>query len=149
MVVFLVLITNTLLSFNFVQGDSMHSTLKDGDFVLSERVSVCTRSLRRGDIVIADPNTSPVLVIKRVIGIPGDTISFAAGVFTLNGDILDEDYIIDNITERIPVSISELKLGEGEYFIVGDNRNFSYDSLDYGPVHIRNIRAKVILHLGI
>lgn len=126
----------------------MNPTLMEGDLIISDNASIWLRSIKRGDIVIADPNNSPVLVIKRVVGVPGDTISFSNGQMSVNGEALNEDYIIDKVAERTETTIDGLVLGEGEYFIVGDNRNFSYDSLDYGPVYIDYIEAKVLLHLG-
>lgn len=87
-------------------------------------------------------------VIKRVIGIPGDTISYQNGQFTVNGEILEEEYILDDPAYRQPRVVAAITLGEGEYFIAGDNRNHSDDSIHYGPVHISRIKGKVVVHIG-
>lgn len=87
-------------------------------------------------------------VIKRVIGVPGDTISYRNGQFTVNGNVLEEGYILDDPAYRQPRLVNDIVLGEGEYFIAGDNRNHSDDSIHYGPVHISRIKGKVVLHIG-
>jgi len=148
MVVIIVILTNLFLEFHFVSGPSMMNTLHSGDIIVAEKVSVWTKSINRGDIIIATPYNNSVAVIKRVIGVPGDVISYHDGIMNVNGIDLVEKYIIDEPSSRVPRTVNNLKLGEGEYFIAGDNRNNSDDSIHYGPVYITNIRAKVLLHFG-
>lgn len=143
-VVFLIILTNVLLDFNFVQGESMHPTLLEGELVVSENISSYLNTFHRGDIVIADPNNSPVLVIKRVIAVPGDKVEYKDGQFWINDEKLEEDYIIDNPSERVEREVQSFTLGNDEYYIVGDNRNFSHDSLAYGPIHVSRLKAKLI-----
>lgn len=80
-VIFLIILTNVLFDFNFVQGESMHPALLEGELVISENVSAYLNEFNRGDIVIADPNNSPLLVIKRVIAVPGDKVEYKDGQF--------------------------------------------------------------------
>ena len=143
-VIFLIILTNILLDFNFVQGESMHPTLLEGELVISENVSSYLNKFNRGDIVIADPSNSPVLVIKRVIAVPGDKVEYKDGQFWINDEKLNETYIIDNPSERAEREVQPFVLSDDEYYIVGDNRNFSYDSLAYGPIHVSRLKAKLI-----
>lgn len=149
LVLIMVIVINIFLEFHFVSGDSMNNTLKNKDVVVAEKVSVWTQNINRGDIIIAIPNNSPKMVIKRVIGIPGDTISYQDGKFTVNGTVLDESYILDDPSQRQPRIVQQITLGKDEYFIAGDNRNNSDDSIHYGPVNISNIKGKVLIHFGL
>lgn len=147
MVGFIVITTNVLLGFNVVDGKSMMPTLKENNIVISSKILLTQQSIKRGDLVIAKNNANSLLVIKRVIGVPGDTIDYRAGQFFINGELFEEDYIIDNLSERIKDYVVEsIFLGPDEYFIAGDNRNFSHDSRAYGPIDISLIKGKVIFH---
>lgn len=127
----------------------MIPTMQENNLVVSSPIGVWFRTIRRGDFVIATSGSNANIVIKRVIGLPGDTISYQDGVFVVNGKVLDEPYIIDKVSERgIVYKVEEKTLEDGEYFIAGDNRNFSNDSRQYGAVHISRIKRKVVLVVG-
>lgn len=116
------------LSFIFrighVSGNSMSPTLHDGDVVFSS--TTFGTGLRRGDIVIFQTPDSGAL-IKRVIGIPGDTISIKGGVVILNGNELSEDYTAPGLYSSGDVDYP-LCIPSGCYFVLGDNRPESRDS---------------------
>lgn len=126
-----------------VRGSSMNPTLQDGDVVLSWRLGT---DFAAGDVVIID-NAERRDYIKRIIGVPGDTIDIdeETGVVFRNGRALDEPYAAGVTLPRDDGLPFPVTLGEEEYLLLGDNRIFSYDSRDWGLVRKERIRAKVIL----
>jgi len=116
-----------LLAFTRVSGTSMLPTLEDGDFY----VSTTYFEIRPGDIVIADSEAMDTKIIKRVVGVPGDTISIDNGTLFRNHVALTEDYIAEPMDTP---NISPFTLEEDMYYLMGDNRNKSADSRMIGPV---------------
>lgn len=96
----------------------------------------------RGDIIVA--RHEGTLVIKRLIGLPGDTIVQKNGNIYINGELLDEPYIEEGRNEHSKLIEWEYVLGNDEYFYMGDNRDNSYDCRAYGPVNKSNILEEVI-----
>jgi signal peptidase I len=131
-----------------VSGSSMKDTLQEDEKVLISNIS---HTYERGDIVVTDPNTgSGKILIKRVIGLGGDTvrIDYSTGTLYLNGVSQNEEYI------REPMEYSnevyEITVPEGYLFLLGDNRNISIDSRNpsIGPVNEENILGKVVLRIS-
>ena len=114
----------------------MEDTFVNGD-VLLMRPSVS--DVERGDIVVA--KVGRIKVIKRVVGLPNDTIQIVDGVVLVNGIILEEDYC--DATHFAGVASEPYMLSDDEYFLMGDNRDGSEDSRVYGGVYIENIRGVV------
>jgi len=112
-------------------GQSMEPTLRDGDRVTASPVN---RELQRGDIVIFSdplPDANPNIVyIKRVIGLPGETIEVKDGQVYINGAVLVEPYI----AEKPWYSLKTVLIPEDHYFVLGDNRMNSLDSHVYGSI---------------
>lgn len=116
-----------------VHGDSMEGTLFDGDFVYAFR----STSTRRGDIVVLPGKDN--LIIKRVIAIGGDTVELKRGVLYLNGEEVDEPYILSehNSPDKEKNTFAPKTVAEGHIFFMGDNRNESNDSrneTEYGTM---------------
>ena len=111
-----------------VSGDSMYDTLKDNDQLLVEKLSYRFGEPQRFDIVVflEDP-VEEKYFIKRVIGLPGETVQITDGVIYINGVELKEDYGYESI-KRPGRAALPVTLGEDEYFVLGDNRNNSTDS---------------------
>lgn len=104
-----------------VQSASMAPTLSDGAFALT-RALRRTTPVARGDVVVADAPVDGRRVVKRVIGLPGETVTIADGLVRIDGRALDEPYAsrsVFNGTFRVP---------PGHYFLLGDNRDASTDS---------------------
>lgn len=110
-----------------VSGSSMELTLSDGDNLIMDKITYRFRDPARFDIVIF-PVDQDTYYIKRVIGLPGETVRIdEEGNIYINGSLLEEDYGIARI-ENPGRAIESVKLGAGEYFVLGDNRNASLDS---------------------
>ncbi|MDO5027318.1 MAG: signal peptidase I [Tissierellia bacterium] len=128
-----------------VQGTSMLNTLKSGDRVIVNKIRLKFRDLARGDIVVMHYGPADEDYIKRIVGLPGDTVQLIDGYFFINGEKLEEDYITGGYT--YPVKEIEWKLESGQYFLAGDNRNpgKSKDSRVFGPVDINDIKGVATL----
>ena len=114
-----------------VAGASMRQTLMADDVALITRFDYRPdRKPRRGDVVQCTFPGRSDTYIKRVIGLPGEAIRFSGGALTVNGVPVEEPYV------STPTEDYEIRLGEGEYLVLGDNRAESYDSRmpDMGPV---------------
>lgn len=134
-------ISNCVISRAYVVGDSMIPTYEDGDTVWVNRLD----KPERGDkVVVLDEGTGKDL-IKRVIGVPGDTIQIENGRVYINGEYLPEDYINNHDTNYSSgIAEDPLTLSEGEYFVMGDNRVVSRDSREIGPINIKDFVGVVI-----
>jgi signal peptidase I len=115
----------------FMPGTWVHSTLVSGD-------------LQRGDIVVLDDGHDD-LAVKRVVGLPGETLVLSHGYVFVNRRILLEPYIPLRVYTFPKAPQSVFVLGPDQYFVLGDNRPASADSRVIGPVHRKQIRQKVTL----
>lgn len=128
-----------------VSGESMETTLSDGDHLIVDKITYRFRDPKRYDIVVFpyryEENT---YYIKRIIGLPGETVQIVDGYVYINGVQLDEHY--GNALIMAPGQAAQpIRLGEDEYFVLGDNRNNSEDSrfAEIGPVTSDRIEGKV------
>ena len=113
-------------------GDSMSPKLSNGDVVLVNRFAYNVTSPKRGDIIVFKPkgNENSHYYIKRIIGLPGEHVRIDdSGNIYINGKVLKESYGREVIQDP-GIARDEITLGEGEYFVLGDNRNNSSDSRD-------------------
>ncbi len=142
-VVIFLLLQLVVRNFRIV-GDSMFPTLESGQFLLVERVSYRFSEPKRGDIIIFEyPRAPQEDFVKRVIGLPGETVEITGGDVYINGALLEEPYVHGQRTLAYrPISIT---LGPDEYFVMGDNRNASSDSRTWGPLPRHNIIGRAWL----
>ena len=134
-----------------IKGRSMLPTLHDRDFALVWRLGYLLRMPRRGDVVICHyPGRKmkripflPQSFVKRVIGLPGDTVEWLDGELLLNGAPLREPYL-DPARCRFKRTRPPRTLGPDEYYVLGDNRDSSNDSRSVGPTRRRAIRGRVV-----
>ncbi len=140
------LIINVSIKSVQVDGISMYPTLHNSQFVIVDKLAYVFSNPQRGDIIVFEyPLNHSVDYIKRVIGIPGDTITINAdGTVLVNGVQLNEPYI-NNMGN--PYGAEKITLGPNQYFVLGDNRQESSDSRDWGTVNRSLIigQAKIVV----
>lgn len=121
-----------------VNGHSMAPTLSDKDNLVVEKVTYYFREPERFDIVVFRlKNDKKTHYIKRIIGLPGETVQVTGGYVYINGEKLEDDTFCRDLIEFGYTAETPIVLGEDEYFCMGDNRNHSKDSrsIDVGPVN--------------
>lgn len=133
-----------------VKGSSMEMTFEEGDNAIAERISYYLHDPRRFDVVVLDleeeqqNGTGKDTLIKRVIGLPGETVSIHDGYVHINGERLSEDiYAVAGYTAAYP----EITLGDDEFFVLGDNRDISRDSRSFGPVKKDAIKSRILVRI--
>lgn len=132
---------------SIVLSISMQPNLVEDQRLVISRLSYLLGQPRRGDIVVfSAPNTRPdePPLIKRLIGLPGETLEFRNMAVYINGVKLSEPYINEPCTSR-QCSDRTWQLGPDEYFFMGDNRNHSHDSRAFGPVHRQQIVGRALV----
>lgn len=139
-IVFCFLVFTFVFSFNPLIGDSMVPNIKNTDLTVVYKLD---RHYKQGDVVLISKNGTSYIL--RIVGVPGSTISFSEiGDVLLDGEIYYEDYIYDETYVEDNKNIFPLKLNEDEYFLLGDNREISEDSREFGVVNSKDIKGKVI-----
>jgi signal peptidase I len=130
-----------------VPTPSMSPTLLVGDKVIVNKLEYKFKPVKRGDIVAIYSPLEKKNLVKRVIGLSGETISFSEDDFVyIDGNKLSEPYLPESI---IPAyEVKTYKIGSNEFFVMGDNRNNSADSRVFGPITMEKIFGKVIFIYG-
>jgi signal peptidase I len=123
-----------------VDGFSMEPTLHNGEFVIVNKLAYKLGEPKHGDVIVfrypRDPDQE---YIKRIIGLPGDRIRIINGEVYVNDELIDEPYIA-----AAPRYQSEWRVPEGSLFVLGDNRNNSSDSHNWGPVPMEYVIGKAL-----
>ncbi|MBI1961043.1 MAG: signal peptidase I [Candidatus Liptonbacteria bacterium] len=134
-----------------VSGASMEPNFSNGDYLLIDELTYRFRQPERGEVVVFRyPKDPDVFYIKRVLGLPGERVTVKDGGMTIeNGEYprgmnIDEAYLPAGLETRGDVDVD---LGPGEYFVLGDNRQYSYDSRSWGAVAKDKIVGVVRLRL--
>ena len=132
-----------------VKGESMVPNFQSGDYLIIDEISYRFKNPERGDIIVFKyPKDTSQKFIKRIIGLPGETVEVKDGSVTIYKDdksqTLNEKYLFN---PSGTIGTIKLVLGADEYFVLGDNREFSYDSRVWGSVPVKNIIGKVFLRV--
>jgi len=131
-----------------ITGNSMVPTLLDGEQVFAEKLSINNNSIKRGEIIIIkQPEQPKVLLIKRVIGLPNDNIEIKDSFVFVNDLKINEPYLSPNTKtsgyDKIPNN-TKIRIDEGKYLLLGDNRENSADSREWGLIDERLIVGKAL-----
>ena len=137
------LAVNALIGRFRIEQVSMLPNLHEGEYVIVDKVSYAFRQPQRGEIVVLkNPTPGQPDLIKRIIGLPGESIAVHNGSVYINGQPLTEPYI----AQPMAADSAATQLQAGQYFVMGDNRNNSEDSRRFGPRPVEDIvgRAWII-----
>ncbi|MEI3520874.1 signal peptidase I [Laedolimicola intestinihominis] len=132
-----------------VSGESMENTLDDGDQLIVDKLTYRFHDPERFDIIVFPfrykDNT---YYIKRIIGLPGETVQIADGEIYINGEVLEESYGRE-VMQDAGLAAEPITLGDDEYFVLGDNRNYSSDSRDpsVALIHRKEIIGRAWLRI--
>ncbi|MFA4999589.1 MAG: signal peptidase I [Parcubacteria group bacterium] len=130
-----------------VQGASMEPNFQNGNYLVVDIVSYKFGSPERGDVVVFHyPGNRALFYIKRIIGLPGDRVTFFQGEILINGEAIKEKYLPSYI-ETDALNRADFLLGDDEYFVMGDNREASFDSRSWGPLEKSDIVGVVKLRV--
>jgi signal peptidase I len=130
-----------------VSGESMYPTFKNGEYILTNLISLRFSDLKRGDVIVFKaPTDREKDFIKRVIGLPGDSISLQEGYVYINGKKLDETHYLKSDVRTYGGSFLKddqpVTVPAGSLLVMGDNRPFSSDSREWGLLKISDVIGK-------
>ncbi len=132
-----------------VEGESMYPTFDSGDYLIVDQLSYRLGDPKRGDVVVFRyPNDESVFYIKRIIGLPGETVHIEKGLTSVTKAdgttlTLDESYVI----AEDATYTKDQSMGPGEYFVMGDNRPKSSDSRTWGVLPERDLMGRAYVRL--
>ena len=142
----LVLVVTSFVVFRYilipirVTGISMWPSYKDGRFNFINLLSYRTSKPQRGDVVVVHVDGKIDRLLKRVIALPGETISIVDGLVFINGQALDEPYVKARMAWQIPA----FRLEDDKYYVIGDNRDMGQRRHDFGVCREHEILGKVL-----
>ena len=153
MVIICLIVAKLLTSFVFisvmVDGSSMSPTLTNGDKAITDGLFYKLTGIDRFDIVIFEEKGYDERLVKRVIGLPGDKVEYKDNVLYINGEIVEEEFLSDNINTN-DFSLNDLGydvIPEDMYLVLGDNRENSLDSRDIGLITKKSLLGKVNIRI--
>ena len=140
---------NTFFGLTSVNGESMYPTLNTGNKLIINKVAKMKNDINRGDIVVFDttpdnPKKEKVFYVKRVIAKGGDTVKIFNGNVYVNGKKIKEDYADK---ENFSDELDETVISDNCYFVLGDHRDNSYDSRNFGEIEHKQVVGKAVLQI--
>ena len=145
-VVLVVLIRTFVITPVIVSGDSMKPNLNDGELLLVRKIGYNSSTIKRFDIIVVKEEKDEI--IKRVIGLPGEHISYKNNKLYVNDKLVEETYTFRDTED---FNLEEIctcrKIPEGKYLVLGDNRPISKDSRQLGLIDAESIEGKAILRI--
>ena len=140
----------------YIDGPSMQTTLMPQDRVLVNKMSYKLHDIHRGDVIVFDRVTNEVQhddLIKRVLGLPGETLEIRSCIVYVDGVQVDEPYLNPEQTSQIEPSarcgshtdMAPIEVPEDMVFVMGDNRVQSFDSRDFGPIDTDKVRGRAFV----
>lgn len=135
----------------YIPSVSMVPTLEVGDRIIVSKISTSLGSIHRGDIIVfARPprescgGSDVTDLVKRVIGLPGETISSRGNQILINGKVIEQRW---NVTAPLGREVGTVKIPQGQYFMMGDNRSASCDSRYWGTLPKKYVVGKVVMRI--
>lgn len=133
-----------------ISGNSMYPNLKDNEISIMDAIHTEKNDIKRFDIVVLYSDNLGKLIIKRVIGLPGETITYKDDKLYVNGQYYQEDFLSQDYIEESKKNHQiahftddfEITLTDDEFYVLGDNRIVSLDSRALGPIKHKDIKAK-------
>jgi len=142
------LLVHYIVQPHHVKGASMEPNFADGDYILTDKLTYRFRPPARGEVIVFhSPKTPKTEFIKRIIGLPGDTVEIRGNKIYINGRELVETYLPYPSLAYGPNKIrgaESITVPEGSYFVLGDNRGNSYDSRYFGVIARSDIEGRTI-----
>lgn len=132
-----IVVTNLGFGVVKVSGKSMYPTLQDGEVGVVNLIKARTGAIKRFDIVVVKSDYLNENIIKRVVGLPGETVEYNGTKLYINGEVVEEPFLSAVYT----ADCSAVTLGDDEYFCVGDNRTNSIDSRLIGTIKSTEIKS--------
>lgn len=131
----------------FVRGESMDPNFADGDYLIIDEITYRFKSPERGEVIVfRAPTDASQRFIKRIIGLPGETVKISNGQIAITNasrdKVLNETEYLDGTQTGGDINVT---LKNNEYFVLGDNRPFSYDSRRFGPIVKDSIIGRVLI----
>ncbi|NSW92695.1 MAG: signal peptidase I [Firmicutes bacterium] len=143
-IILVVIIRTFVLDTRIVPTTSMVPTIIPGDRLFVEKISHRISGLNRGDVIVFKPPASSGLkedLIKRLIALPGDTVEVKNGKLYVNGVPKEEPYL----AEAMNYTYEKKEVPPGKIFVLGDNRNRSYDSHEWGFADLKSVEGKALI----
>ena len=137
-IIFIIIIRMYIITPVRVDGTSMNQTLADGDILLLYKMA----QYDRYDIVVLDEEYDDEIIIKRIIGLPGETVEIKDNKIYIDEVEINDDYAYGETSDY-----EKITLDDGEYFILGDNRLISKDSRYFGPVKKDDLMGEAVFRL--
>lgn len=140
---FIIFLMKNICMLAIIPTGSMEPTIKPGQMIFGNRLE---KNFNRYDVVVFQPNDKNILYIKRIIGLPGETLEIKKNNIYIDGKIIPSDFTKE---EMIEYDNQTFIIPEGCYFLMGDNRNHSYDSRFWENPYLpeKNIQAKALFTL--
>lgn len=141
------LIKTYLVQTFIVDGQSMETNFHNGEYLLVDKLSYRLSTPKRGDVIVfIPPDDMTKDYIKRVIGLPGDFVKVTADAVYINNKQIDEQYLSSHTNSNNGQNDTyTIKLGQDQYFVMGDNRLNSKDSRSIGPIHRNDIIGRTFI----
>ena len=137
-IIIIIIIRTYIITPVRVDGASMNRTLEDGDILLLYKMA----KIDRYDIVVLDEEYDNEIIIKRIIGLPGETVEIKNNKIYINDEEIEDEYAYGDTGDY-----EKITLADDEYFILGDNRLISKDSRYFGPIKESDLMGEVVFRI--